>query len=63
MEKTLRPIVLVSEIYFVNKLPKTRSSKIMRRVIKAIIANKPLGDHSTIQDEPSIDMLRNVAAQ
>ena len=63
VKKTLGPIVIVSDIYFVNKLPKTRSGKIMRRVIKAIIANKPLGDCSTIEDESSIEELRNAAAQ
>jgi acetyl-CoA synthetase len=63
VKKTLGPIVIVSDIYFVNKLPKTRSGKIMRRVIKAIITNKPLGDYSTIEDESSIEELKNAAAQ
>jgi acetyl-CoA synthetase len=63
VKKTLGPIVIVSDIYFVNKLPKTRSGKIMRRVIKAIIANKPLGDYSTIEDESSIGELQKAAAQ
>jgi acetyl-CoA synthetase len=58
VKKTLGPIVIVSDIYFVSKLPKTRSGKIMRRVIKAIIANKPLGDYSTIEDETSIEELQ-----
>jgi acetyl-CoA synthetase len=63
VKKTLGPIVIVSDIYFVNKLPKTRSGKIMRRVIKAIITNKPLGDYSTIEDESSIGELQKAAAQ
>jgi acetyl-CoA synthetase len=58
VRNTLGPIAVVSEIYFVNKLPKTRSGKIMRRVIKAIVLNKPLGDCSTIEDETSIEELR-----
>jgi acetyl-CoA synthetase len=62
VRKTLGPIVIVSSIWFVDKLPKTRSGKIMRRVIKAIVANKPLGDYSTIEDESSIDELKRVAA-
>jgi acetyl-CoA synthetase len=61
VKKTLGPIVIVSDIYFVNKLPKTRSGKIMRRVIKSIISNKPLGDYSTIEDESSIEELKKAA--
>ena len=58
VRKTLGPIVILSDIYFVNRLPKTRSGKIMRRVIRAIIGNKPLGDYSTIEDETSIEELK-----
>jgi len=58
VRKTLGPIVVISDIHFVNKLPKTRSGKIMRRLIKAIISNKPLGDYSTIEDESSIEELK-----
>ena len=61
VRKTLGPIVVISDIHFVNKLPKTRSGKIMRRLIKAIISNKPLGDYSTIEDESSIDELKKAA--
>ena len=62
VRKTLGPIVVISDIHFVNKLPKTRSGKIMRRLIKAIISNKPLGDYSTIEDESSIDDLKKAAS-
>jgi acetyl-CoA synthetase len=62
VRKTLGPIVIVSEMHFVSKLPKTRSGKIMRRVIKAIIAKKPLGDYSTIEDETAIEELKKATA-
>jgi acetyl-CoA synthetase len=58
VRKTMGPIVVISDIHFVNKLPKTRSGKIMRRVIRAILTDKPLGDYSTIEDESSIDELK-----
>lgn len=38
------------EIEFKDKLPKTRSGKIMRRVLKAWELNLPAGDLSTIED-------------
>jgi len=58
VRKTLGPIVVVSDIFFTSKLPKTRSGKIMRRLIKAIITDKPLGDYSTIEDATALDELR-----
>jgi len=63
VRKTLGAIVIVSDIYFVGKLPKTRSGKIMRRVIKSLVAGKPLGDYSTIDDDTSIDELRRAVNQ
>ena len=38
------------EIEFVESLPKTRSGKIMRRVLKARELGQPLGDLSTLED-------------
>ncbi len=38
------------EIEFKDKLPKTRSGKIMRRVLKAWELNLPVGDLSTMED-------------
>ena len=48
------PIATPSEIYFVAKLPKTRSGKIMRRVLRAIAANEKVGDVSTLEDSSSV---------
>jgi hypothetical protein len=36
-------------------LPKTRSGKIMRRILKGVYENKSLGDLSTIEDGASIE--------
>jgi len=60
VKKTLGPIVIVSDVFFVGKLPKTRSGKIMRRLIEAIISDKPLGDYSTIEDETAIQEVKKV---
>jgi len=38
------------EIEFIDKLPKTRSGKIMRRVLKAKELGLPIGDTSTLED-------------
>ncbi|MDI6875421.1 MAG: acetyl-coenzyme A synthetase, partial [Methanomicrobiales archaeon] len=47
---TLGPIAMPSEIEFVERLPKTRSGKIMRRVLKAKELGIPLGDVSTLEE-------------
>jgi len=58
VKRKLGPIAIISKIIFVSKIPKTRSGKIMRRLIKAIMVNKPLGDYSTIEDETAIEEIR-----
>jgi acetyl-CoA synthetase len=47
---TLGPIAVPQEIEFVEKLPKTRSGKIMRRVLKAKEMGIDPGDISTLED-------------
>jgi acetyl-CoA synthetase len=44
------PIAKPSVINFVDKLPKTRSGKIMRRILKAQAQGLPIGDTSTLED-------------
>ena len=53
------PIATPHEIYFVTKLPKTRSGKIMRRVLKAIAGNEKVGDVSTLEDSAVVKDVQN----
>jgi acetyl-CoA synthetase len=46
----LGPIGTPAEIEFVPKLPKTRSGKIMRRLLKAQEAGLDLGDVTTLEE-------------
>jgi acetyl-CoA synthetase len=50
VRKQIGPIASIDEIEFVEKLPKTRSGKIMRRVLKAQELGLPLGDLSTLEE-------------
>ncbi len=59
VRKNVGAIASVHEIRFVMKLPKTRSGKIIRRVIKSIFEGKELGDLSTIEDGTSVDEIRD----
>jgi acetyl-CoA synthetase len=54
----LGPVVVISEINFVSMLPKTRSGKIMRRVLRAVTLDREPGDVSTIEDEGSVEEAR-----
>lgn len=58
VRKTLGPIVVFKDIQFVNMLPKTRSGKIMRRVMKRLFLGQELGDISTLEEEASIAEIR-----
>lgn len=55
VRKTIGPIAVPEAIYFVDKLPKTRSGKIMRRVVGAVVQEKPMGDVTTLEDETSVE--------
>ena len=44
------PIAVPAAINFVDSLPKTRSGKIMRRLLKAQVLGQPVGDTSTLAD-------------
>lgn len=63
VRKELGPVAVIGEIYFVSMVPKTRSGKIMRRVLKAITLNRDPGDVSTIEDEGSVEEARQAWQQ
>ncbi len=48
VRKNIGPVAVIKDIKFVDKLPKTRSGKIMRRVLKAKELGLPLGDTSSL---------------
>ncbi|MFH1366570.1 MAG: acetate--CoA ligase [Patescibacteria group bacterium] len=50
VREVLGPVVVFKDIEYVQKLPKTRSGKIMRRVLRAKELNEPLGDTSTLEE-------------
>ena len=52
------PVAVVGDIYFVSTLPKTRSGKIMRRVLKSVLLDRDPGDISSIEDEGSVEEAR-----
>jgi acetyl-CoA synthetase len=60
MRKTIGPVATPDEVYFVSKLPKTRSGKIMRRILRAVVSGTPIGDITTLEDEASVEEAKQV---
>jgi acetyl-CoA synthetase len=58
VRRELGPVAVIRGLSFVAILPKTRSGKIMRRVLKAVAMDRDPGDISTIEDEGSVDEAR-----
>jgi acetyl-CoA synthetase len=56
------PIAKPANIVFTPDLPKTRSGKIMRRLLRDVAENRPLGDTTTLADPAVVDEIRNRAA-
>ena len=51
IRKKLSPLAMPQEIEYLDKLPKTRSGKIMRRLLKAQEWGEEIGDTSTLEDD------------
>ena len=58
VKQNFGPIAVPSEIFFVSKLPKTRSGKIMRRLVRAVATGAELGDVTTLEDEAAVDEVK-----
>jgi len=53
--KVIGPIAKPANIVFTPELPKTRSGKIMRRLLKDVAENRTLGDTTTLADPSVVD--------
>ena len=58
VRRELGPVAVIGDLNFVPGLPKTRSGKIMRRVLKAVTLDRDPGDISTIEDAGSVQEAR-----
>jgi acetyl-CoA synthetase len=58
VRRELGPVAVIGDLRFVDMLPKTRSGKIMRRVLKAVTLDTDPGDIATIEDEGSVEEAR-----
>jgi acetyl-CoA synthetase len=51
IRKRLSPLAMPQEIEFVDSLPKTRSGKILRRLLRAKEWGEEIGDISTLEND------------
>ncbi len=61
--RTVMGPIVTPQIRFVKSLPKTRSGKVMRRVIRAVVSGSQIGDISTIEDEASMEEIKKAAEE
>jgi len=57
--KKIGPIAKPANIVFTPELPKTRSGKIMRRLLRDVAENRPLGDTTTLAEPTVVDEIRD----
>lgn len=64
VRKVIGPLATPEEIHFVKSLPKTRSGKIMRRVVKAVANGmQSVGDITTLDDQASVDEVKRAVEE
>lgn len=56
--REIGPIARPRQILLVAELPKTRSGKIMRRLLRDVAENRALGDVTTLTDSSVMDQIR-----
>jgi acetyl-CoA synthetase len=60
ISKMVGPIAKPKQIFFVDELPKTRSGKIMRRILKALITRDKIGDTTTLLNPEVVESLKKI---
>jgi acetyl-CoA synthetase len=62
VSEKIGPIAKPANIVFTPELPKTRSGKIMRRLLRDVAENRPLGDTTTLADPTVVSEIQQRAA-
>jgi acetyl-CoA synthetase len=59
VRREIGPIASPRQIMVVQELPKTRSGKIMRRLLRDVAENRDLGDVTTLTDSSVMDLIKD----
>ena len=57
MGEQIGPIARPRDVYIVGELPKTRSGKIMRRLLRDVAEHREVGDVTTLADSSVMDLI------
>jgi len=63
VKKQIGFIALPKEVYLVDDLPKTRSGKIMRRILKRMFTGEELGDLSTLANPEVVEKIKEIVTK
>lgn len=58
VKETIGAVAVPEEIFFVDSVPKTRSGKIMRRILRAVASGEDVGDVTTLENEASVEEVK-----
>ncbi|MBU4466800.1 acetate--CoA ligase, partial [Patescibacteria group bacterium] len=62
LKKEIGPIAIPKQVYIVEDLPKTRSGKIMRRILKKLFTGEELGDLSTLANPEIVEKISKLVS-
>jgi acetyl-CoA synthetase len=60
IQKEIGPIALPKKVYLVDDLPKTKSGKIMRRILRKLFTEEELGDLSTLANPKIVEEIKRI---
>jgi acetyl-CoA synthetase len=60
LKNQIGPIAMPKEVFVVDDLPKTRSGKIMRRVLRKLILKEDVGDVSTLLNPEAVEKIKKI---
>ncbi len=58
VRREIGAIATPEDVYICDRLPKTRSGKIMRRVMRALVSGQDIGDTTTLEDPGAVEEVR-----
>ena len=61
LAKEIGPIAKPGKVWIVSDMPKTRSGKIMRRILSAIANKQDTGDITTLANPQVVEEIKNMA--
>jgi acetyl-CoA synthetase len=62
IKKEIGPIAIPKQVYIVPDLPRTRSGKIMRRILRKLFTKEELGDLSTLANPESVEKISKLVS-